>query len=382
MYEYLYHSKKGRNTYMKKWMRKLCGVSLALAMACSMMITLPVFAEGEEEEEESIISVAGVPEDAIMAGSELKLTFSFDSKSEKVEDYTYFYFVISGPFTSIMGTTDGNGYITINLENTDSVTVPVTINLDAYPGESGGEVDLYGIDVNPETGEAGEPEFIDWNSFDLTIQQIFSIELTQWNPINEAVAGTPYPFAVTVTNNTDSPLKDITVTAGGLNFFTELYHWNAIIDYEAMEGVTINSSDAVIQSLAPKASVTIKGTITFPAESIGDDTHLCIDVSCNGFEDYLNGYGNLTDSYHFPIVASPSSGNQGGQGNGSQGFAGQNTNGQNTDTSTAVVDNVANTANASSVVKTGDPAETAAPLAALLIAASAIIIVLRKRRTV
>ena len=34
---------------MKKWMRKLCGVSLALAVACSMMITLPVFAEGEED---------------------------------------------------------------------------------------------------------------------------------------------------------------------------------------------------------------------------------------------------------------------------------------------------------------------------------------------
>ena len=377
MYEYLYHSKKGRNTYMKKWMRKLCGVSLALAVACSMMITLPVFAEGEGE---SIISVAGVPKDAIMAGSKLDLIFSIDS--EEVEDYTDLYLVISGPFTSTEGTTDEDGYITINLKNTNPVTVPVKINADAYPGESGGEVDLYGTHVDSETGALGESGIIGWNFFDLTIQQIFSIELTQWNPINEAVAGTPYPFAVTVTNNTDSPLKDITVTAGGLNFFTELYHWKAIIDYEAMEGVTIDSPDAVIQSLAPKASVTIKGTITFPAESIGDDTHLYIDVSCNDFEDYLNGYGNLTDSYHFPIVASPSSGNQGGQGNGSQGFAGQNTNGQNTGTSTAVVDNVANTANASSVVKTGDPAETAAPLAALLIAASAIVIDLRKRRTV
>lgn len=365
---------------MKKWMKKLCGVSLALAVACSMMITLPVFAEGEEEEEESIISVTGVPEDAIMAGSELNLTFTIDS--EAVECYTDLYLAISGPFTSTMGTTDEDGYITINLENTEPVTVPVTINSDAYPGESLGEVDLYGTYVDPETGASGESDIIGWNFFDLTIQQIFSIELTQWNPINEAVAGTPYPFAVTITNNTDSSLKDITVTAGGLNFFTELYHWNAIIDYEAMDGVTIASPDAVIQSLAPKASVTIKGTITFPAESIGDNTHLCIDVSCNGFEDNLNGYGNLTDSYHFPIVASPSSGNQGGQGNGSQGSTGQNTNGQNTSTSTAVVDNVANTANASSVVKTGDPAEAIAPLAALLIAASAIVIVLRKRRTV
>ena len=63
---------------MKKWMKKLCGVSLALAVACSMMITLPVFAEGEEEEEESIISVTGVPEDAIMAGSKLELIFTID----------------------------------------------------------------------------------------------------------------------------------------------------------------------------------------------------------------------------------------------------------------------------------------------------------------
>ena len=174
---------------MKKWMRKLCGVSLALAVACSMMITLPVFAEGEEEEEGSIISVTGVPEDAIMAGSELKLTFTIDS--EAVEDYTDLYLVISGPFTSTEGTTDEDGYITINLENTNPVTVPVIINSDAYPGDSGGEVDLYGTYVDSETGGSEEPEFIDWNFFDLTIQQIFSIELTQWNPINEAVAGTP-----------------------------------------------------------------------------------------------------------------------------------------------------------------------------------------------
>ena len=344
---------------MKKWMRKLCGVSLALAVACSMMITLPVFAEGEEDT--PTVKVSGIPTTPVLAGSTITLTISVKG-IKNLDDAR----------VDIIGD-DVDSSDILSFKSDGTQTGSVTFSIYAETGTKELTASLYNVTIKED--EDGPYE--DWyhlSDYNFTIDveekpAEISAELTNWAPISEAVVGTPYPFAITVTNITDYELTNIIIETYGLKW--NKYDWEADITYSMQDNVTINGAVATILSLPVGRSITIEGTITFPANAIDEQTHLITNITYEDFTYTLNGYGARGDGDHFPVVAAASSNSQNGQENIPKDTIKQASN----DKSTNTIKLNENTG----AVKTGDTAPVLVFCTALLVSLAAIIAIYRKR---
>lgn len=306
--------------------------------------------------------VSGVPQGEIYAASPITVQV----KAENLDPNEKYFVSVSG----LSGSEE--------VDITDGQTVEVSGKVSPFDDEdSYFEIWLYQV-----TGE-GEWDYEEVCRLESSHYQTKAkVELTdlKWNPIKEAVAGTAYPFSVTVRNLIDEDIPDLAIEAGASAHVLE--GWRSEISYALQDGVSASGRTAYIANLKAGEAVTIEGTITFPANAVGDGSYLSVSlIEDNDYIAYLAT--NEQENGVFQIVAA-GSGTKPSEGNGGQGTDTTNTNGQNTNTQNANTQNAngqtAKTDAASSTVKTGDTAPLMATVAVMLVSVCAIAVVIRRRQ--
>ena len=339
---------------MKVWIRKMLCLSMAMIVVCSMLVAIPVQAD---EDEDPVLEVTGGPKGLVHRGDKFTITIT----ASNIASLGDANIQVDGSFES-EDYNEEKGAIVKEIEEGTPVSISITIP-DSATGECSWCIDLY-------DGE----DYITFSDYiEYSIQENISASL-QWTKLKEAVAGTPYPFTISVKNISDKILDGIRVNAYASNHVIEGWHADVVYKINGKE-----IPDGIIRDLEPGAEMKLDGTITFPANAVGDSTLLLVDIYDDVNSDnatiYLEGGGS--ENRTFPIVA-VSSNQPGTAGNGNQGSAalngdGQNSNGQIVKPQITTKD---------SAVETGDTASIAVTLTAMLIAFTSIVMVWKKRQTV
>ena len=337
---------------MKVWIRKMFGLSMAMIVVCSMLVAIPVQAD-----DDPVLVVTGGPSGSVHRGEEFTITITA-SNIARLDNANI---RVDGSFESAYYNEEKDAIVK-KIEEGTLVNISITIP-DSATGECSWCIDLYD----------GEDYITSSDYIEYSIQENISASL-QWTKLKEAVAGTPYPFTISVKNISDKILDGIRVNAYASNHVIEGWHADVVYKINGKE-----IPDGIIRDLGPGAEMKLDGTITFPANAVGDSTLLLVDIYDDVNSDnatiYLEGGGS--ENRTFPIVA-VSSNQPGTAGNGNQGSAALNGDGQNSNGQ--IVKPQITTKE--SAVETGDPASIAVTLTAMLIAFTSIVMVWKKRQTV
>lgn len=115
-------------------------------------------------------------------------------------------------------------------------------------------------------------------------------------------ADVPYAFEVEFQNNANREIKDARVELFS-SMHTDGMNWEASWNIDGKDYKRADSYQ--IGTIAPLGKVTISGTITFPAEGIGDYATWMASLR-SGDEDLAEAYsGNYLTSYYFDILEQP-----------------------------------------------------------------------------
>lgn len=203
------------------------------------------------------------------------------------------------------------------------------------------------------------------SSFEITERVKLSLS---WKMVDQVAAGTAYPFSVTITNVSGTDMRDIY-----LDTYTPWHtkQWSATVTCKPQEGVTVNGAIAAIAELKAGDTITIQGTVVYPAEAAGDTTHLATYLyeMEDGNEILI---ANAETRAHQHLIVAEGSGEKPGQQTGSQ-TGSQNQSGQ------AASKNGADSGAQAKAARTGDTAPVAGVFAALLVSVFAMIVAVRKK---
>lgn len=335
---------------MKKGLKKLYGWMLVLALLLGMAMPMTALADDEPEDPtEKITSVSGVPaeSDTVWAGDELTLSVTVEGLNSDevycVETYSL--------------ETEGGDAVSAEItgETTDTVELKGYIFLESI------EISLYKKEIID-----GETEWVwitDSGEYEITLSDKLSASM-QWNSANPLVVGTEYPFSITVKNLYTQPLTNIEVYV----FATRdlgLADWDEIITYQPQEGVTISDGEAYITSLNANDTITINGTVRYPAAAVGDYSRMSAMVAAGKAAVYT-GAGDTP----IKIVAAGTSQNPAGNQEADSNVAGQNGNNNAGNAKVTVQAKAA---------RTGDASPIVGVLTALLVSMAMIVIMMKKR---
>ena len=267
-------------------------------------------------------------------------------------------------FVSVSGLWNGSERADI----TDGETVEVSGKTSIFESDD----EYFEVSLNQVTGEG------DWDYEEVLCvesshyQTKARVELTdlKWNPVEKVVVGTAYPFSVTVRNLIDEDIPNLAVEVGTPRHIDGIKPWSPEVTFVLRDGISAKGQTVTIANLRAGESLTIEGSIIFPADAVGDATH--VGVALVEDNDYIANLDTREEG-SFVIVAAGSGANP-GEGNGSQGTGTQGSNGQKTDGQKT--DGQA----AGSTVKTGDTAPLMATVAVMLISVFVIVTVARKRQ--
>lgn len=333
---------------MKKGLKKLYGWMLVLALLLGMAMPMTALADDEPEDPaEKIASVTGVPaeSDTVWAGDELALSVTVEGLNSDevycVETYN-------------LETADGDS---VSAEITGKTTA--VVELKGYIFSESIEISLYKKEIID--GEAEWVWITDSDEYEITLSDKLSASM-QWDSANPLVVGTEYPFSITVKNLYTQPLANIKVYVFATR---DLKEWDGIITYLPQEGVTISDGEAYITSLNANDTITIKGTVRYPAEAVGDSSRMAAVVML-GQSTVYTGAGDTP----IKIVAAGTSQNPAGNQGADSNAAGQNGNNKAGNAKVTVQAKAA---------RTGDAAPIVGVLTALVISMAMIAIMMKKR---
>lgn len=244
--------------------------------------------EEEAEPQEPVISISGLP-DMLYAGQSGTFTVNVDYAG----DMTGWYIEVSGL---------GNDSTRYDLSD-GKAEVGYTLGEDIQTGHQSIWIDLYSSDDG----------FQGLDLFDVYCTGKLSLTM-DWATTKEVVAGKAYPFTLTIQNNTDEVIDDVTVFAYGL-WMGVVDEWSADITFD---GVVADkdrrTSYKEIGRLEAGETLTLKCTITFPMESVGDATWITVYLEAGGVQ-YAGATSSNTEVYAMEIVA-PNAGTSGNNGSG------------------------------------------------------------------
>ena len=244
--------------------------------------------EEDTEPQEPVISISGLP-DMLYAGQSGTFTVNVDYAG----DMTGWYIKVSGL---------GNDSTRYDLSD-GKAEVGYTLGEDIQTGHQSIWIDLYSSDDG----------FQGLDLFDVYCTGKLSLTM-DWATTKEVVAGKAYPFTLTIQNNTDEVIDDVTVFAYGL-WMGGVDEWSADITFD---GVVADkdrrTSYKEIGRLEAGETLTLKCTITFPMESVGDATWITVYLEAGGVQ-YAGATSSNTEVYAMEIVA-PNAGTSGNNGSG------------------------------------------------------------------
>lgn len=330
---------------MKKGLKKLYGWMLVLALLLGMAMPMTALADDEPE----ITNVSGVPaeSDTVWVGDELTLEVTVDGLNPGdvycVETYS-------------LETEDGDA---VSAEITGKTTD--IVELKGYIFSESIEISLYKKEIID--GEEWWNEVAASDEYEITLSDKLSASM-QWNSANPLVVGTEYPFSITVKNLYTQPLTNIEVYV----FATRdlgLAEWDEIITYQPQEGVTISDGEAYITSLNANDTITINGTVRYPAAAVGDYSRMSAMVAAGEAAVYT-GAGDTP----IKIVAAGTPQNPTGDQWAESNVAGQNGSNQAGNAKVTVQAKAA---------RTGDAAPIVGAFTALVVSMAMIALMMKKR---
>lgn len=335
---------------MKKGLKKLYGWMLVLALLLGMAMPMTALADDEPEDPtEKIKTVSGVPaeSDTVWAGDELTLSVTVEGLNLGdvycVETYSLVPYEGDAVKAIITG------------KETDTVVLKGCVDSETI------QISLFKKEIID-----GEDEWVwitDSKEYEIKLSDKLSASM-QWNSENPLVVGTEYPFSITVKNLYTQPLTNIEVYV----FATRdlgLAEWDEIITYQPQEGVTISDGEAYITSLNANDTITINGTVRYPAAAVGDYTRMSAMVAAGKAAVYT-GAGDTPIKIVAAGTPQNPTGNQGADTN----VAGQNGNNQPGNSKVIVKAKAA---------RTGDATPIVGVFTALLVSMAMIAIMMKKR---
>ena len=307
--------------------------------------------------------IDGVPDEPVYAASKMPIKVEVSNLNPEKT-----YFVSTGMVRS--------GLIT----GKESVELTLAHRALEFPGEAEVTVTLYEVTALTEGGEIDEYEDVcESGTKEYEVMERVSVKL-DFTLMEEAVVGQAYPFSVTVTNHSDEDLSNLCLNSYSPRHILEV-PWKAEFAYELQDGMEQNeeySGMVYLPTLKAGETITVKGTITWPKNAAGDASFLVVSVeSVEDGENYQLAWADKGREEIIRIVEKAGAGSQPGtnQPGTSQPETNQNGNGQAGGNQNA--QNNQSTQN--NVPKTGDTASVTGTMAALLVAAAAIVAVMKKR---
>ena len=270
---------------MFKNMKKWASLALASELVCGMMVPQIAFAEetddSEEEYIETSVTISNLPE-TVKAGESGSFTVTVTGDD------------LEGCYLEIY---EGSDMCELSVDTVENLVSGEAIKVDFKVKEWAADIiylsaDLYDADGYWVESAEEEMECIGM----LTASMVFE-------PTTTVVAGTTYPYSVTLTNQSDTAAKNINMKVYAS---WHLQRWAATVTGETQEGVSFADGNFVIGEIPANSSITLKGTITFPTSAVGDSSHVIaaayigenLMASC-GSEDDATG----NDDYYFKIVS-------------------------------------------------------------------------------